>query len=189
MEIIKKNYQQFISYGLIVGGFLVLIAIFIIKPSRVALEETHAYDQKPKLTEIKFPFSQTIKVPENNLSFLEMRFGNDSIDQYQYTITATYESKLFFTHVYKNEYSNSVRIPIDYSIIEPTQGNTIIVTIDCKDACKNVRFDLYDFDNTQTLKTLYGFQKFDYGLFWYGLFPITIGMTLLPLVERKRKHE
>ena len=189
MELIKKNYQQFISYGLIIIGLLVLITTIIIKPTRIVLEETHTYDQKPKLTEMKFPFSQTIKVPDNKLSFLELHFGNDSIDQYQYTITATYESKVFFTHTYKKEYSSNVRIPIDYSIVEPTQGNTISIDINCEDTCKNVQFDLYDSDGTKSIKALYGFQKINYGPFWYGFFPIAIGLTLLPLAKKRNAHE
>lgn len=188
MELIKKHYQTIISYGIILFGIVVLIAIFIVKPSRTILEEAYTYNQKPELTTIEFPFLQTLKVPNNKPSFIELRFGNDSINQYQYTITATYESTLFFNHVYDGEISNIIRIPIDYSIVDPVQDNNITIRIDCSNACKNTQLELYSINGAQTIKTLYGFQKVDYGLLWYGLFPIAIGLTLLPLTKKGVKY-
>lgn len=188
MELIKKNYQLIISCGFILFGFVVFIAILIVKPSRTILEETYTYNQKPELKTVEFPFSQSIKIPNNNPSFIELRFGDDSINQYQYTITAINESTPFFNHVYNDELSNIVRIPIDYSIIKSAQDNNITIRIDCENNCEKAKLELYDIDGMQTIKTLYGIQKVDYGLLWYGLFPIAIGLTLLPLTKRGDKN-
>jgi hypothetical protein len=188
MELIKKHYQLIISYGIILFGIIVFSAILIIKPSRTVLEEAHTYDQQPKLKSIEFPFSQTVKSPGDNLSFIELRFGDDSINQYQYTITASYESTPFFNHTYNDEISNIVRIPMDPSIITPTQDGTITIRIDCNNTCNDAHMEFYNIDNTQTIKTLFGLRKVDYGLLWYGLFPIAIGFTLLPLAKGNSKH-
>ena len=188
MELIRKHYQSIISYGIIIFGTLTLATILIVKPSRTILEEAYSYNQKPKLTPIDFPFSQTIKTPDNNPTFVELRFGDDSINQYRYTVTATHKSIPFFNHTYENEASNIIRIPIDYSKIEPIQNSEITIHINCENVCTNTQFELYEINDEQTIKSLYGIQKIDYGLLWYGLFPITIGLTLLPLVNKRKKH-
>ena len=187
MEIIRNHYQSIISYGIILLGLIVTIILLVIRPSRIVLTEAYTYNQKPELQSIKLPFSQTIEFPEDNPSFIELRFGDDSINQYQYTVTATYESTPFFNHTYNNEVSNIIRIPIDYSVIEPTPGHNIIIRIDCKETCEDIQLELYNINDTQTIKTLYGLRKADYGLLWYGLFPIAIGLTLLPLTKKGSK--
>ncbi|MBR3137741.1 hypothetical protein IKG41_00075 [Candidatus Saccharibacteria bacterium] len=189
METIKKHHKAIIAYTIIAFGIFALIAILIVKPSRIILEEAYSFNQKPKLKTIEFPFSQTVNVPDKKLSFLELRFEDDSINQYQYTVTTTYKSTPVFSHVYDNEISNIIRIPIDYSIIEPIEGGVFDIRIDCEGTCKNAKIELYDIDGTPTIKSLYGYQKVDYGLLWYGLFPIAIGLTLLPLTKRGGKHE
>lgn len=188
MELIKKYYQKFISYGLITFGVIIFMAILVIRPSRLILQETDNYNQKAELKSVNFPFSQSIKIPAENISFLELRFGNDSINQYQYTITATHESNIIFSHTYINEISNIVRIPIDATIkLNPYE--TIDIKIDCKEDCKKAKFDLYNIDSKESVETLYGFRKTDFGLLWYGLFPVTLGFTLLPLIKKGKKSE
>ena len=187
MDIIKNRYQRLISYGIVLFGILVFFIILFIKPSRIILEEAYNYDQKPEVKNITFPFSQIIKTPNNSPSFIELRFGHDSINKHQYAITATYESILFFNHVYKDEVSNIVRIPIDNSIIAPVPNNNIIISIDCINTCENTKMELYNIEGAQTIKTFYGLRKVDYGLLWYGLFPIAIGFTLLPLTKKGSK--
>ena len=130
---------------------------------------------------------QSVKIPAQNVSFLELRFGNDSINQYQYTIIATHGSDIIFSHAYTDEISNIVRLPINIATYNP--GETIDIKIECNKSCKNVKFELYNIDNKKTVETLYGSRKIDYSLLWYGLFPIVLGFTLLPLTNKGEKHE
>lgn len=188
MDLIRNHYRQIISYGLIFFGIAILIAILIVRPSRQFLEETDTFTQKPETNIITFPYKQFVKIPDQTLSFLELRFGNDSINQYSYDITASFKSTTLFSHTYQNETSNIVRIPIDYSIIDLSPGEEILITISCNESnCKNAKFDLYNSDKEHKLKTLYGYRKPDYGLLWYGLFPIVFGLTLAPLTKEGKK--
>lgn len=188
MDLIKNHYKQVISYGLIFFGIIILIIILIAHPSRQVLEEADTFTQKPETNKIEFPYKQFVKIPDQKVSFFELHFGNDSINQYSYDITASFGSTTLFSHTYQNETSNIVRIPIDYSIIDLSPNEKISITINCKESnCDNAKFDLYNIDKEYKLKTLYGYKKTDYSLLWYGLFPIVFGLTLAPLAKESKK--
>ena len=188
MELIKKNFQTIISYGLIIVGIILLCVIVILHPTRIILKETTRYAAEPSLETVNFPFTQTIIIPEEKLSFIELRFGDDSIKQCNYNITATNNSETIFNHEYINNYSNIVRIPIDYSTTTLTPNNHIDIKITPKNSCNDIKFEQFNIDNQKIIKALYGFQKTDFGLIWYGLFPVAMGLTLLPLTKRGKKN-
>lgn len=184
MELIKNSYKKLISYGLIVAGIIIFILIMVVRPSRTVLEEIDNHTQKSELINVDFPFIQHVKIPEGKLSFLEIRFGDDSINQYQYVITATYESEILFEHTYVDEVSNIIRVPIVDPPVELVPDKNIEISIDCQGDCSDVKFKLHN--SEEELEILYGIYKRDLGLLWYGLFPIVLGLTLLPLTKEKK---
>lgn len=182
MEVIKKYYQKVISYGLIAFGIIVFALILILKPSRTILKEANDYSQGI-LTNVDFPFIQQIKTPGEKLSFLEIRFGDDSINQYHYNVSVIHGKEVLFNHAYINETSNIIRAAVEDTKLTPDEP--IEIKIDCESSCEDVKFNLHeDSGEEKTLLVLYGFRKMDYGLLWYGLFPIAAGLTLFPLIKR-----
>ena len=184
MELIKKHYKKIISYGLIVFGIIVLAVIFITRPTKVVFENLYNYSASPTLSKIKFPFSQDIHITKNNPSFIELRFEDDSINQYQYTITLTHGSDVIFEHHYADEISNIVRFPVSDADLKI--DDTVNLKIQCTNKCENAKIALYDADGEKRPKTLIAFQKQDISFYWYGMFPIVVGLALLPLSKEKK---
>lgn len=184
MEVIKKNHKKIVSYTLIILGIIALIIIAIIRPIKPFPKEIYNYNLSPKLSEINSSLAQNITIPDSNPAFLELRFEDDSINQYSYTITLAHNSEIIFEHLYNNEQSNIIRIPT--SEVNLQKDDVVNLEINCIDSCKNAKINLYDIDGKLYPKILIAYYKQDISLYWYGVFLITVGFTLLPLSKESR---
>ena len=184
MGIIKQHYKKIISIGLIIFGLIILIIIIVVRPTKTIFKEVYNYNQPPTLTNIDFPFSQDIQISSSDLSFLEIRFEDDSINQYQYTITITHNSDILFEHTYIDEKSNIIRLPLDTKNLK--NNDIITFNINCLTSCKNAKINLYETEDGKHPKVLLVYHKSDISLFWYSIFPIALGLTLIPLSGEKK---
>lgn len=185
MELIKKHYQKIIAYGLIILGIIAFFLVLIIKPPKIVLQDVHDYTGSPSLSNVSFPLNYEVKIASDNAIFIQLLFGDDSINLYDYNVTVTNKDQVVFEHLYDNETSNIIRLPLDEAI--PNQGDTLSITIDCKEDCKDVKMELYDIDGQKIPRLLEGYQKRDLGFFWYSAFLIAVGLTLLPLAKERKK--
>ena len=183
MELVKKHYKKIISYGLVVFGIMILAAIFIIRPSRIIFKEIYNYPATPEISKINFPLLETITIDNPDLSFIELRFEDESINQYQYKITLAHDSETLFEHQYANEISNIIRMPISNENL--ASGDKIQLKLQCVDHCENAKIAMYDIDGEKHPKILTASYKPDISFYWYGFFPIVVGLTLLPFSKEK----
>lgn len=184
MELIKKHYKKIIAYGLIILGAIAFIGIFIIRPQKLSVQEAFNYDSTPTVSKITFPFSQDITILNPSPSYIEIYFGDDSINDYKYTIIASHNEETLYEHTYINEKSNVVRLPIDNSNLSP--NDIVTVRISCNETCDKTKFELYDTENGPIPKIIIASYKTDYRYFWYATFLIVIGLTLTPLTKGKQ---
>lgn len=182
-----KNYKLIISYGFIFFGIITAITIIIVKPQKS--ETLFLYDSSStsQTMPVSFPFEIQIKNKANNLNYVDFYLGNDSLNEYQYTLKLYDEAKIYFEHEYVNYNSNIIRIPITEGI---ELDKVLTLNIDCKQ-CKDVKFDLYKSvdtshiigDEENTLQIVEVGRSVNYGYIWYALLFVAIGLTLLPLAK------
>ena len=185
MGLIKKYHQQIISYGLIITGTLCLIILLIIRPSIIAGQELYSYGSESTMSKISFPFSFDITPSNPNTNYIEIQFGDDSINNHTYSVTATQKSKELFKHTYINESSNIIRLPMPSETIDTNEAITIV--FDCQKSCHDVNFDLYDTPNGFLPKILIGAPRTNLYFYWFAIFMITVGLTLLPFINKEHK--
>ena len=185
MELIKKHYQKIICYGLIFLGIIALMFTIIARPQKTSVTEAYDSNADPRLIGISFPFSQEIPITATPIDYLELYFGDDSINNYEYTISVTKEHETLFEHTYIDETSNIIRIPLTEANLTP--NSNITLQISCSHSCPNTQFELYKTKNSQSLKTVIVSHSTDYRYFWYSIFPILIGLTLIPLTKEQHK--
>lgn len=185
MGLIKKHYQKIISYGLIALGALLIIFTLIRQPQKMSIQEIYDHNNEPTLSKISFPYSIEISTTTDKISYIELYFGDDSINQHKYTVSVLKDSKSLFEHTYINEESNIVQLPLVESDVKP--NDNIVINISCKDSCENVKFELYDTPKGQLPKIGIASTSTDYRYLWLGSFLLAVGLTLYPLTKRTRK--
>ena len=185
MGLIKNHYQKIISYGLIAIGLLSAFFVFILKPQRAATQELYNYGSDSTLTKISFPYSKQIPITVSNIDYIEIVFGDDSINQHEYSISASKENETLFEHAYINEQSNAVRIPLSSSNLQPSDNITIQIT--CRSSCNDVYFTTYNTKDGAFPKAFLVSSRNDYRYLWYSAFLVAIGLTLIPLIKEKKK--
>lgn len=186
MGLIKKHYQKILSFGLVIVGIIAFIFVLILHPQKVSVTEAYDSNTDPKLTEISFPFSQDIPINTAQIDYLEVYFGDDSINNYEYTVSVTKNHETLFEHTYTDETSNIIRIPLAEINLVPN-NDIITLQISCDHSCSNTQFELYGTKDSSSLKTLIFSHSTDYRYFWYSIFPILIGLTLIPLTKEYHK--
>ncbi len=183
MEIVTKHIKSIISYGLIAFGILSCLFIFVKKPTKTDIVGTTKFDMIAPSSEISLPFSQEYELSNNSPLFLEVRFGDDSINKHSYTIRMNCNDEMLFEHTYTNEISNIIRLPLGKNI---DKGSKIVLSISCNDgACQDVRA----VQNEGKLNILEGVQKMDLRYYWYSAFIFTVGLTLLVFAKEEESHE
>ena len=186
MGLIKKYHKKIITYSFFLLGVLSIIIIFLLHPQKTSIQTSLNYDSmESELTEISFPFIQDIPINTTNPDYLELYFGDDSINNHDYTITASQNNQTLFQHTYINEQSNIIRIPTADNNLQP--NDTVTIRISCEDSCPNTQFKLYDIDHHPTLKTAQASHSADYRYYWYSLFLIVIGLTLIPFTKENKQ--
>lgn len=181
-KLIKNYGAKIISYGLIILGIILLIAIAIIRPIKSFPKDAFDYPQNPELTTFSSPFSQSITITGSRPSYIEFRFEDDSIERHPYAVTLTHNSKTIFEYEYAGD--DTFRIPIDDKDLK--SDDTVDLEIKCLDSCKDVKINLYDVDGEKHPKILVASSGQDISLYWYGVFAIVVGLTLLPLSKEQK---
>lgn len=184
MELIKKSYQKIIAYGLIVMSILLVIATFIFRPQQPSTNEIYDYHTTPELIEISFPYSLNIPL-SSRTDYIELHFGDDSINNYTYTIAASKNSELIFSHDYKDEISNIVRIPLGET--EFADDDRVDIQISCNEKCENVKFKLYRTDEGLLPKIAVATHKLNLYYLWFAWLLFIISLILLPLTKGDQK--
>lgn len=186
MGLIKKYYQKIIVYGLITLGIIISIIIIIIRPQRVITQEIYNYNpESAEIEKITFPLLLKIPFKTSNIDYLELYFGDDSINNYSYIISATKNSESVFEHTYTNEQSNIIRIPL--AGVEFKPEDNLEVKISCLSSCSNAKFKMYDTKNGTYPRIVLVFHSVDYRYLWYAILSLLIGITLIPLTKDSKK--
>ena len=183
MGLIKKHYQKIIAYGLVAIGIVFLLFSFITRPQKTTAQETYNFNTESELTNISFPYSLEIPTTASNIEYIELYFGDDSINKYEYDISVSKGTDTLFEHTYVNEQSNIIRLPIS----EPSSSDgNILIDISCTGTCHNVKFELYNTKGGQVPRTVVVSHSLDYRYFWYAGFALIVGLTLIPVIKETK---
>ncbi len=188
MGLVKKYYQKIIVYGLIALGVLAFVLVLIIQPPKLVLKDFYDYQGTPTLSDVSFPLSYDVQITSDDASFIQLIFGDDSINEYSYTITVSNGDEKVFEYTYEDEPSNIIRLPLHEN--PPKKGDTISINITCDDCAKDAKIYLYDVNGQQLPRLTEGYHKRDFSYYWYSAFLIVVGLTLMPLLKEKneKKH-
>lgn len=181
MGLIKKHYKKIIAYGLIVLGVISFIFILVLHPQKTSVQELSNYNVDSEIKQVSFPFSQEVPIKSTAVDYIEFYFGDDSINNYSYTITASKADETLFEHIYTNEKSNIIRIPLGDFSFQP--NDVVKVQISCNESCDNVKFKLYDTKDGSIPKIITSSHSTDYRYFWYSIFLAFVGLTLIPFTK------
>ena len=184
MGLIKKHFQKIIAYGLIILGVIAFILVLIVQPPKLVLKDSYDYQGTPSLSHVSFPLSYDVQIMSDDASFIQLIFGDDSINEYSYTITVSNDEEKVFEYTYEDEPSNIIRLPLHEN--PPKKGDTISIDITCNDCAKDAKIYLYDVDGKQLPRLTEGYYKKDFTYYWYGAFLIAVGLTLIPLIKEKK---
>ena len=186
MELIRKNYQKIISYSLIIIGALFSIITLLINPQQTAMQNLSSFNNENlDVIETELPFSQNYTLTTTNPLFLELYLGEKTtLINHDFQISVKNQDRIIFEHKYTNEQSNIIRLPISEHNLKT--GDNLSITLSSQEASKTI-LETYNIQDNQSLKILEAYQRNNYSYYWYAVFLIAIGLTLLPLSRGKQK--
>ena len=185
----KQYVPSIIVYGLIILGILIIIAIFIIKPQKTVGIETIKNISYTDITPIQFPVSEDIQLSPDT-KYIELRFGNNVNLEHPASIKIEgyINNQLVLEYSYKNFGSNTIAIPPPTSNVNLSELPTLTLRLTCSENCDDNDLRIFNVNDESHPQIILGETKTDYTYIWYGAFCIIVGLTLMPLLNRRKRH-
>ena len=185
----KQYVPSIIVYGLIILGILIIIAIFIIKPQKTIEVETVKDISYTDITPIKFPVTEEVHLSPN-AQYIELRLGNNVNLEHPASlkIEGFIEDKSVLEYEYENFGSNAIAIPTLSPDINLSESPTLTLHLTCSKNCNDNDLRIFNINNESHPQIILGESKVSYTNIWYGAFCIIVGLTLMPLLNKRKQH-